>query len=146
MTASYACQNGLRKQGIMSDGKQIRVLLAKTSLDGHIRGIAVVGMALRDAGMEVIYTGALAPEQIVASATHEGADVLAINVGGSPSLMHRTLDLLREKGMDDLLIIAGGPLPPDAAADLERRGVARFFPPGSSLQSIVDFVKQRAGS
>ena len=127
----------------MEKGRRIRVLLAKTSLDGHIRGVAVVGRALRDTGMEVIYSGALSPDQIVETAIQENVDVLGLNVGGNPALVYKIMDLLREKSADNILIVAGGPLAPDEIADLKQVGVAEFFPPGSPLPSIIDYIKAK---
>ena len=125
----------------MNKGKRIRILLVKTSLDGHIRGIVVVGRALRDAGMEVIYGGTLTPDRIVETAIQEDVDVLGLNVGGNSAIVHRIVDLLREKNTDDILIVGGGPITPDEITDLKRIGVNEFFPPGSSLPSIIDYIK-----
>ena len=127
----------------MNKGKRIRILLAKTSLDGHIRGIVVVGRALRDAGMEVIYGGMLTPDRMVETAIQEDVDVLGLNVGGNPAIVHRIVDLLREKNAGDILIVGGGPLAPDEIADLKQVGVDEFFPPGSPLPSIIDYIKTK---
>ena len=127
--------------------KRIRVLVAKPGLDGHDRGAKVIARALRDAGMEVIYTGLRqSPEQIVSAALQEDVDAIGLSIlsGAHMNLFPRILGLLREKKMDDVLIFAGGIIPDADVASLKEMGVAEIFPPGSSLQEIVDFVKNRA--
>lgn len=124
--------------------KKIRVLVAKPGLDGHDRGAKVIARALRDAGMEVIYTGLRqTPEQIVNAALQEDVDAVGLSIlsGAHMHLFPKILGLLREKKMDDVLVFGGGIIPDRDAAKLKEIGIAEIFPPGSSLQEIVDFVK-----
>jgi methylmalonyl-CoA mutase C-terminal domain/subunit len=126
------------------DEKKIRVLVAKPGLDGHDRGAKVVARALRDAGMEVIYTGLRqTPEQIVSAALQEDVDAIGLSIlsGAHMHLFPRIIDLLKEKKMDDVLIFAGGIIPDHDTSKLKEIGIAEIFPPGSSLQEIVNFVK-----
>ena len=126
------------------DERKIRVLLAKPGLDGHDRGAKVIARALRDAGMEVIYTGLRqTPEQIVNAALQEDVDALGLSIlsGAHMHLFPRILTLMRENKMDDVLIFAGGIIPDRDAAKLKEMGITEVFPPGSSLQTIVEFVK-----
>src|SRR5437867_13139482 len=127
----------------MSEPK-IRVLVAKPGLDGHDRGAKVIARALRDAGMEVIYTGLRqTPEQIVHAALQEDVDAIGLSIlsGAHMHLFPRIMDLLREKKIEDVLLFAGGIIPDRDIAKLKEIGIAEIFPPGSSLQEIVDFVK-----
>jgi len=127
----------------MTDRK-IRVLVAKPGLDGHDRGAKVISRALRDAGMEVIYTGLRqTPEQIVNAALQEDVDALGISIlsGAHMHLFPRIINLLKEKKMDDVLTFAGGIIPDRDAVKLKEIGITEIFPPGSSLQAVVDFVK-----
>ncbi len=124
--------------------KKIRVLVAKPGLDGHDRGVKVIARALRDAGMEVIYTGLRqTPEQIVNAALQEDVDAVGLSIlsGAHMHLFPKILSLMREKKMDDVLVFGGGIIPDRDAAKLKEIGIAEIFPPGSSLQGIVDFVK-----
>jgi methylmalonyl-CoA mutase C-terminal domain/subunit len=124
--------------------RKIRVLVAKPGLDGHDRGAKVIARALRDAGMEVIYTGLRqTPEQIVNAALQEDVDAVGLSIlsGAHMHLFPKIVALLREKKMDDVLIFAGGIIPDRDAATLKEIGIAEIFPPGSSLEEIVDFVK-----
>jgi methylmalonyl-CoA mutase C-terminal domain/subunit len=124
--------------------RKIRVLVAKPGLDGHDRGAKVISRALRDAGMEVIYTGLRqTPEQIVNAALQEDVDALGISIlsGAHMHLFPRIINLLKEKKMDDVLTFAGGIIPDRDAVKLKEIGIAEIFPPGSSLQAVVDFVK-----
>ena len=124
--------------------KKIRVLVAKPGLDGHDRGAKVIARALRDAGMEVIYTGLRqTPEQIINAALQEDVDAIGLSIlsGAHMHLFPRIIDLLKEKKMDDVLIFAGGIIPDRDTPRLKEIGIAGIFPPGSSLQEIVDFVK-----
>ena len=126
------------------DERKIRVLLAKPGLDGHDRGAKVIARALRDAGMEVIYTGLRqTPEQIVNATLQEDVDALGLSIlsGAHMHLFPRILTLMRENKMDDVLIFAGGIIPDRDAAKLKEMGITEVFPPGSSLQTIVEFVK-----
>ena len=127
----------------MSDRK-IRVLVAKPGLDGHDRGAKVIARALRDAGMEVIYTGLRqTPEQIVNAALQEDVDAVGISIlsGAHMHLFPHIINLLQENKMDDVLVFAGGIIPDRDAAKLKELGIAEIFPPGSSLKEIVKFVR-----
>jgi len=121
-------------------------VIAKPGLDGHDRGAKVIARALRDAGMEVIYTGLhQTPEQIVETAIQEDADAVGISVlsGAHMTLVPRILELLRENEADDVLVIVGGTIPGDDAKELEALGVAAIFTPGSTTGAIVDFLRER---
>ncbi len=121
-------------------------MIAKPGLDGHDRGAKVIARALRDAGMEVIYTGLhQTPEQIVETAIQEDADAVGISVlsGAHMTLVPRILELLRENEADDVLVIVGGTIPGDDAKELEALGVAAIFTPGSTTGAIVDFLRER---
>ncbi len=129
--------------------KRYRVLVAKPGLDGHDRGALVVARALRDAGMEAIYTGLRrTPEEIVDAAVQE--DVVAIGVsilsGAHHHLLSRILELLREKGMDDVLLFAGGIIPDKDIPVLEKMGVKKVFQPGAKTDDIVSFLRERLSS
>lgn len=125
----------------------MRVVIAKPGLDGHDRGAKVIARALRDAGMEVIYTGLhQTPEQIVETVLEEDADALGVSVlsGAHMTLVPRILELLRERGIDDVCVVVGGTIPPDDAAALKTLGVAEVFTPGSPTSAIVEFLSERA--
>lgn len=124
-------------------GKPVKVLMAKTSLDGHWRGIAMVSTALRDAGMEVIYAGELTAEQIVNAAVQEDVDVIGLNIGGRYGIVERSMALLRKKGLSNMVVVAGGTIPPEDIEVLIGMGVDGVFPPGSRLDDIVAFIEQR---
>ena len=129
----------------MTAGK-IRVVVAKPGLDGHDRGAKIIARALRDAGMEVIYTGLhQTPEQIVETALQEDADAVGISIlsGAHMTLVPRIVDGLRENGMDDVLVVVGGTIPGDDADELKQRGVAEVFGPGAPTSDIVEFLKGR---
>ena len=124
--------------------KRIRVLVAKPGLDGHDRGAKVVARALRDAGFEVIYTGLRqTPEQIAEAALQEDVNVIAMSIlsGAHPHLFPKVVNLVREKGMDDVLIIRGGVIPETDIPALKEAGVAEVFTPGTPTSAIVDFIK-----
>ncbi len=126
--------------------KKIRVVIAKPGLDGHDRGAKVIARALRDAGMEVIYTGLhQTPEQIVETAIQEDADAIGISVlsGAHMTLVPRIIDLLRENEADDVLVVLGGTIPTDDARALKDGGVAEVFTPGATTSAIVDFLRER---
>ncbi|MEW6266263.1 MAG: cobalamin B12-binding domain-containing protein [Thermodesulfobacteriota bacterium] len=126
--------------------RKIRVLIAKAGLDGHQAGIRIVAQALRDAGMEVIYLGLYnTAEQIVETARQEAVDVIGLSSlsGAHRTVLPRVADLARQKGLQDVLLIAGGVIPNKDIPDLEKAGVARVFKSGSPLGEIVDFIKQR---
>ena len=123
----------------------IRVLVAKPGLDGHDRGAKVIARALRDAGMEVIYTGLRqTPEMIVNAALQEDVQVIGLSIlsGAHNAIVPRVMDLLREKDMLDVKVIVGGIVPDEDAEALKRLGVAAVFQPGASLDTIVDFIRK----
>ena len=123
--------------------RKIRVVVAKPGLDGHDRGAKIVARALRDAGFEVIYTGLhQTPEQIVATAIQEDADAIGLSVlsGAHNYLFKAVLDLLKEKGADDVAVFGGGIIPPEDVAALKKLGVKELFGPGTSTQDIIRFV------
>ncbi len=127
----------------------IRVLVAKPGLDGHDRGAKIIARALRDAGMEVIYTGLRqTPEMIVNAALQEDVQVIGLSIlsGAHGAIVPRVLELLREKDMAGVKVIVGGIIPDEDARELERQGVAAVFQPGASLETIVSCVRQAAGS
>lgn len=124
--------------------RPIRVLVAKPGLDGHDRGAKVIARALRDAGMEVIYTGLRqTPEMIVNAALQEDVQVIGLSIlsGAHNAIVPRVLELLREKDMSDVRVIVGGIIPDDDAQALKNQGVAAVFQPGASLESIVERVR-----
>ena len=123
---------------------KIRVLAAKPGLDGHDRGVKVIASALRDAGMEVIYTGLRqSPEQIVSAAMQEDVDVVCLSVlsGAHDYLFPRIMELMREKGLDDILVIGGGIIPEEDIPALKKAGIADVFGPGTKTDDIVDYIK-----
>ncbi|HOZ72718.1 MAG TPA: cobalamin B12-binding domain-containing protein [Spirochaetales bacterium] len=125
--------------------RTIRVLVAKPGLDGHDRGAKVIARALRDAGMEVIYTGLRqTPEQIVSAAVQEDVDVVAMSIlsGAHNHLFPRVMELLKEKGVDDVLVIGGGVIPDDDIPGLKGAGIAAVFTPGSPTGDIIEFIKK----
>jgi methylmalonyl-CoA mutase, C-terminal domain len=122
---------------------RIRVVVAKPGLDGHDRGAKVVARALRDAGMEVVYTGLhQTPEQIVETAIQEDADAIGLSVlsGAHMTLFRRVLELLAERDANDIVVFGGGIIPAEDIAELERLGVAKIFTPGATTASIVEWV------
>src|SRR3974390_3164271 len=128
----------------MTTDHKIRVLVAKPGLDGHDRGAKVIARALRDAGMEVIYTGLRqTPEMIVNAALQEDVRVIGLSIlsGAHNVIVPRVLELLREKHMEDVKVIVGGIVPDEDAEALKKQGVAAVFQPGSSLDSIVQFIR-----
>jgi methylmalonyl-CoA mutase C-terminal domain/subunit len=129
--------------------QKIRVVIAKPGLDGHDRGAKVIARALRDAGMEVIYTGLRqTPEQIVAAALQEDADVIGLSIlsGAHMHICPRVLDLLREQGLTDVLVVIGGIIPDVDIPRLNDMGIRGIFQPGTPMQDIVDFIRQHARS
>jgi methylmalonyl-CoA mutase C-terminal domain/subunit len=125
--------------------RPIRVVVAKPGLDGHDRGAKIVARALRDAGFEVIYTGLhQTPEQVVATAVQEDADAIGLSVlsGAHNYLFKRIMELLKEKGADDVVVFGGGIIPPEDVAALKATGVKELFGPGTSTQDIVRFVRE----
>lgn len=124
--------------------RKIRVVVAKPGLDGHDRGAKIIARALRDAGMEVIYTGLhQTPEQIVETVIQEDADAVGLSIlsGAHMTLVPRILELLRQQGADDVVVAVGGTIPPDDAEELKRMGVAGVFTPGASTQQAIDFIR-----
>ena len=125
--------------------RKIRVVVAKPGLDGHDRGAKIVARALRDAGIEVIYTGLhQTPEQIVATAVQEDVDAIGLSVlsGAHNYLFARVLELLRDKGADDIAVFGGGIIPADDIQALKAIGVKELFTPGTSTQDIIRFVRE----
>ena len=123
---------------------QIRVLVAKPGLDGHDRGAKVIARALRDAGMDVIYTGLRqTPEMIVNAALQEDVQVIGLSIlsGAHNAIVPRVMDLLREQRMTDVAVIVGGIIPDEDASELKKQGVAAVFQPGASLEEIVRVVR-----
>jgi methylmalonyl-CoA mutase C-terminal domain/subunit len=128
------------------ESKKIRVVLAKSDMDAHDRGVRYLAKVFRDQGMEVIFIRYRVVDEVVAIAQQEDADVIGLSFYGS-GLMYdtsKTMDLLREKQMTDVLVILGGTIPEDAAADLKRKGVKGVFTPGTPIEDIVTFVKENA--
>ena len=127
---------------------RIRVVVAKPGLDGHDRGAKIIARALRDAGMEVIYTGLhQTPEQIVATVIQEDVDAVGLSIlsGAHMTLVPRVVDLLREQGVDDVLVTAGGTIPQADVIALKALGVAEIFTTGASTERIVGFIRQGVG-
>jgi methylmalonyl-CoA mutase C-terminal domain/subunit len=125
-------------------GRKIRVLIAKPGLDGHDRGAKVVARALRDAGMEVVYTGLRqTPEQIVAAAEQEDVDIVGLSIlsGAHLPICRRVIDLLREKGMPEVKVFLGGIIPGQDIAELRQMGVAEVFLPGASTEDVVRLIE-----
>ena len=126
--------------------RKIRVLTAKVGLDGHDRGIKVVSRALRDAGVEVIYAGLhQTPEMVVEAAIQEDVDGIGISLhsGAHMTLLPKVMNLLKAKGIDDIVVFGGGIIPDEDIQELKKIGIAEIFTPGTSLQTIVDFVNQK---
>ncbi len=124
-------------------GRKIRVVVAKPGLDGHDRGAKIIARALRDAGMEVIYTGLhQTPEQIAATVVQEDADAVGLSIlsGAHMTLVPRIAELLSEQGIDDVVLTVGGTIPAEDIPELKKLGVAEVFTPGSSTQEIIDFI------
>jgi methylmalonyl-CoA mutase C-terminal domain/subunit len=126
--------------------RRIRVVVAKPGLDGHDRGAKIIARTLRDAGMEVIYTGLhQTPEQIVETVIQEDADAVGISIlsGAHMTLVPRILDLLKENGADDVLVVVGGTIPSDDITELKAQGVAEVYTPGAPTAQIVDFLRSK---
>jgi methylmalonyl-CoA mutase C-terminal domain/subunit len=123
---------------------KIRVVVAKPGLDGHDRGAKIIARALRDAGMEVIYTGLhQTPEQIAETVLQEDADAVGLSIlsGAHMTLVPRVVDLLNEQGAEDVVVTVGGTIPSDDVPELKKLGVAEVFTPGASTQSIIDYIR-----
>jgi methylmalonyl-CoA mutase, C-terminal domain len=130
--------------GAANGERKIRVVVAKPGLDGHDRGAKIIARALRDAGMEVIYTGLhQTPEQIAATVIQEDADAIGLSIlsGAHMTLVPRVVELLREQGADDVVLTVGGTIPNDDIPELKKLGVAEVFTPGAPTEAIVDFVR-----
>jgi methylmalonyl-CoA mutase C-terminal domain/subunit len=133
---------------IPGSGRHIRILTAKVGLDGHDRGVKVISRALRDAGVEVIYTGLhQTPEMVVDAAIQEGVDGIGISIlsGAHMTLFPEVIRLLAERGADDIVVFGGGIVPDSDVAALKRLGVAKVFTPGTSLEEVVSWVRERFG-
>ena len=129
--------------------RKIRVVVAKPGLDGHDRGAKIIARALRDAGMEVIYTGLhQTPEQIAATVIQEDADAVGLSIlsGAHLTLVPRVVEGLRERGLDDVIVIVGGTIPPEDVDELKARGVAEVFTPGAPTAEIVAFLEDAAAA
>jgi methylmalonyl-CoA mutase C-terminal domain/subunit len=129
----------------MQETRKIRVLAAKPGLDGHDRGIKVICAALRDAGMEVIYTGLRqTPEQIVSAAVQEDVDVIAMSClsGAHGYLFPRVMEILKGKGVSDILVLGGGIIPEEDVPDLKSAGIAEIFTPGTDTRDIAKYIRE----
>ena len=129
--------------------RRIRVVVAKPGLDGHDRGAKIIARALRDAGMEVIYTGLhQTPEQIVATVIQEDADAVGLSIlsGAHMTLVPKVVELLREQEAGDVVVTVGGTIPADDIPELKRLGVAEVFTPGASTQEIIDFIREETAA
>jgi methylmalonyl-CoA mutase, C-terminal domain len=127
-----------------ADQRKIRVVVAKPGLDGHDRGAKIIARALRDAGMEVIYTGLhQTPEQIVETVIQEDADAVGLSIlsGAHMTLVPRILELMRVEGLDDVLVTVGGTIPAEDIEELKALGVAEVFTPGASAEAAIDFIR-----
>jgi methylmalonyl-CoA mutase cobalamin-binding domain/chain len=131
----------------MAEGtRKTRVVVAKPGLDGHDRGAKIIARALRDAGMEVIYTGLhQTPEQIVETVIQEDADAVGLSIlsGAHMTLVPRIAELLKGQGAEDVVLVVGGTIPNDDIPELKKLGVAEIFTPGSSVQGIIDFIREK---
>src|SRR3954467_1770536 len=130
-----------------SGGRKIRVVVAKPGLDGHDRGAKIIARALRDAGMEVIYTGLhQTPEQIVETVIQEDADAAGLSIlsGAHMTLVPRIMEKLKAQGVDDVVIVVGGTIPNEDIEELKELGVAEIFTPGAPVQGIVDYSREAA--
>ena len=128
------------------EGKKIRVLIAKPGLDGHDRGAKVVARALRDAGMEVIYTGLRqTPEQIVETAIQEDVDVIGLSIlsGAHTHLFPKIMELLKENDIKDIIVMGGGVIPEEDIPELKKIGIAEIFTPGTDTRDIIKFIKEK---
>lgn len=129
-----------------SINRPVRVLIAKVGLDGHDRGAKVIATALRDAGMEVIYTGLRqTPEMVVNAALQEDVDVIGVSIlsGAHNTVFPKIIDIMKDKKLDDVLLIGGGIIPDDDMVSLNERGVAKLFPPGTDTSEIVSYINTK---
>ena len=139
----------IRCRAVVSTTQKIRVVVAKPGLDGHDRGAKIIARALRDAGMEVIYTGLhQTPEQIVETVIQEDADAVGLSIlsGAHMTLVPRIVQLLREQDVDDVVVTVGGTIPADDIPELKELGVAEVFTPGAQTQDIVTFIREAVGA
>jgi methylmalonyl-CoA mutase cobalamin-binding domain/chain len=135
------------KEESRSGARKIRVVVAKPGLDGHDRGAKIIARALRDAGMEVIYTGLhQTPEQIVETVIQEDADAVGLSIlsGAHMTLVPRVAELLKDQGAEDVILVVGGTIPNDDIPELKKLGVSEVFTPGAPVQGIVDFIRESA--
>ena len=131
------------------EASKIRVVVAKPGLDGHDRGAKIIARALRDAGMEVIYTGLhQTPEQIAETVIQEDADAVGLSIlsGAHMTLVPRVVDLLKQQGADDVVVTVGGTIPAEDISELKELGVSEVFTPGASTQEIVDYIRGAVAS
>jgi methylmalonyl-CoA mutase, C-terminal domain len=134
---------------VSAEGHKIRVVVAKPGLDGHDRGAKIIARALRDAGMEVIYTGLhQTPEQIAETVIQEDADAVGLSIlsGAHMTLVPRIVELLREQGVDDVVITVGGTIPAEDVPELKKLGISEVFTPGASTDEIVEYVREAASA
>jgi methylmalonyl-CoA mutase C-terminal domain/subunit len=144
MGAEITAASSRSTSATSATARRIRIVVAKPGLDGHDRGAKIIARALRDAGMEVIYTGLhQTPEQIVETVIQEDADAVGLSIlsGAHMTLVPRIIDLLKGQGVDNVLITVGGTIPQDDIAALERLGVAKVYTPGTTTQQIIDFIE-----
>ncbi len=133
----------------MTREKPIKVLIAKPGLDGHTRGARILTLGLRDEGMEVIYTGLRkTPEEIVEKAAKEKADVIGLSIlsGAHNTLLPKVVELAKEKGLDQVLIIAGGAIPKEDVPILQQKGISAVFGPGTAIKQVADYIRQKVKS
>jgi methylmalonyl-CoA mutase C-terminal domain/subunit len=136
-----------RQESNAGGGRKIRVVVAKPGLDGHDRGAKIIARALRDAGMEVIYTGLhQTPEQIAETVIQEDADAVGLSIlsGAHMTLVPRVVEVLREQGIEDVLITVGGTIPAEDVPELKKLGIAEVFTPGAATDEIVEFIRSSA--
>ena len=132
----------------MAESRKIRVVVAKPGLDGHDRGAKIIARALRDAGMEVVYTGLhQTPEQVVETALQEDADAIGLSIlsGAHMTLVPRIVELLKEQDASEILLVLGGTIPDQDIEELKELGVAEVFTPGAPTQKIIDFIQDNVG-
>ncbi len=134
----------------MNEKEQItfRILVAKCGLDGHDRGARTIALALKNAGMEIIYTGLhQTPEKVVTAALQEDVDAIGVSIlsGAHMHIFPKILRLMREKGLNDVLLFGGGVIPPDDAEALESQGIGKIFPPGASIPDVIQYINQKLG-
>ena len=144
--SALSTQHSLSPQSsLLPSMRKLRVVIAKPGLDGHDRGAKVIARALRDAGMEVIYTGLRqTPEQIVEAALQEDADVIGLSIlsGAHTHICPRLMQLIKEKGLDDVLVLVGGIIPDGDVLKLREGGISGVFQPGTRMQEIIDFIQR----